>query len=85
MSIYFQYPNINEYENLIYLIQTENTEMRNNDVEDRINQQHIEEFKRFFSLKACLIFWPVDRLEGSGFINLCIVVRIHYFAAKCFF
>ncbi len=51
MSVYFQYPSINEYQNLIYPINVEYSDGQKEIVEDRINQQHIEDLKDYLALK----------------------------------
>ncbi|MFW0715515.1 hypothetical protein [Pedobacter sp. N23S346] len=51
MSIYFQYPSIDEFQNLIYPINAQHLEDRKDIVEDKINQQHIEDLKDYLALK----------------------------------
>ncbi|MFD2287767.1 hypothetical protein GJU39_16205 [Pedobacter petrophilus] len=51
MSIYFQYPSIDEYQNLVYPINTARLEGQNEIVEDIINQQHFEDSKDYLALK----------------------------------
>ncbi|MFC3563599.1 hypothetical protein [Pedobacter jamesrossensis] len=51
MSIYFQYPSINEYQNIVYPLKTEKIEMQKIIDEDRINQEHFDELKDFLALK----------------------------------
>ncbi len=51
MSIYFQYPSIDEYQNLIYRIHIERLEGQKEIVEDSINHQYIEDLKNYLALK----------------------------------
>lgn len=51
MSIYFQYPSIDEYQNLVSPINAKHLEVRKDLVEDKINQQHIEDLKDYLALK----------------------------------
>jgi len=51
MSIYFQYPSIDEYQNLFYPIHIERLEGQKEIVEDSINQQYIEDLKNYLALK----------------------------------
>lgn len=51
MSIYFQYPAINEYPNLVYPLKIEKIETNKTKDEDSINLQQIEELKDFLALK----------------------------------
>ena len=54
MSIYFQYPSIDEFQNPIYPINVQRLEDRKDIkdiIEDKINQQHIEDLKDYLALK----------------------------------
>ncbi|GAA3979423.1 hypothetical protein GCM10022246_34330 [Pedobacter ginsengiterrae] len=51
MSIYFQYPTINEYPDLANPLKTEKIEVNNKDNEGSINLLQLEELKDFLALK----------------------------------
>ncbi|WP_316737025.1 hypothetical protein [Pedobacter aquatilis] len=51
MSIYFQYPAINEYPNLVYPLKKEEIETLNLKDEDSVKRQETEELKDFLTLK----------------------------------
>jgi len=51
MSIYFQYPAINEYPNLIYPLKKENDELQISRDEDSFNKEEILEIRDYLALK----------------------------------
>ncbi|MDQ0639167.1 hypothetical protein QF042_002732 [Pedobacter sp. W3I1] len=51
MSIYFQYPAIDEYSKLIYPLQTEKVEPQLLKDEDSINKEQILELRDYLALK----------------------------------
>ncbi|QIL42117.1 hypothetical protein G7074_24325 [Pedobacter sp. HDW13] len=51
MSIYFQFPAIDEYPNLAYPLKTELHDTQQIKVEDNIAQEQLSELKDFLSLK----------------------------------
>lgn len=51
MSIYFQYPAIEEYPNLIYPLKTETDEQQNSADEDSLNKEQILELRDYLALK----------------------------------
>ncbi|WP_165456507.1 hypothetical protein [Pedobacter kyonggii] len=51
MSIYFQYPAIEEYPNLIYPLKTETDEQQNSADEDNLNKEQILELRDYFALR----------------------------------
>ncbi|MEH3115311.1 hypothetical protein [Pedobacter terrae] len=51
MSIYFQYPAIDEYPQLIYPLQTEVEKLTNTKDEDSLNKEQILELSDYLTLK----------------------------------
>jgi len=51
MSIYFQYPAIEEYPKLIYPLHTETDGQQNSADEDSINKEQILELRDYLALK----------------------------------
>ncbi|WP_316808052.1 hypothetical protein [Pedobacter agri] len=51
MSIYFQYPAINDYPNFNYLVKIEVTDKNISVDEDKLNQEQITALKDFLALK----------------------------------
>ncbi|WP_158542112.1 hypothetical protein [Pedobacter chinensis] len=51
MSIYFQYPTIDEYPNLSYPVKIEVVDQKDSKNEDSLNQEQIMELKDFLTLK----------------------------------
>jgi len=51
MSIYFQYPAIDEYPGLIYPVKLEVIDQNNSKDEDSLNHEQIIELKDFLTLK----------------------------------
>lgn len=51
MSIYFQYPVIDEYPNFIYPIKIETAEQQNSADEDSLNKEQILELRDYLALK----------------------------------
>ncbi|MGM9475987.1 hypothetical protein ACS5PU_06135 [Pedobacter sp. GSP4] len=51
MSIYFQFPAIDEYPNVVYPLQEKQQRLQENKNEDSINPEQIIELKDFLALK----------------------------------
>ena len=51
MSIYFEYPAINDYPNQVYSVKTDEINVKNINNEDSINREEINDLKDFLALK----------------------------------